>query len=66
MLPFENDDEDFYAGTITGTLADGTALDNNFSIYNTGIYAGTGDIIIGTPPGIMGFRVCRDMGLPSI
>lgn len=37
---------DYYTGTITGTLADGTALNNEFKIYNTGNFAGTADIII--------------------
>ena len=38
---------DYYAGVITGTLDDGSALDCVFQIYNTGDYAGTGDIVIG-------------------
>lgn len=38
---------DFYTGTITGTLADNSALNNNvFKIYNTGQRAGIADIII--------------------
>ena len=37
----------YYTGTVTGTLSDGAALDNTFSIYNTGEYEGTADIIIG-------------------
>ena len=36
----------YYAGTITGTLADGSALDNTFEIYNTGLWEGTADIYI--------------------
>lgn len=35
-----------YHGIITGTLADGSTLNNYFSIWNTGGHAGTGDIII--------------------
>ncbi|KKM21947.1 hypothetical protein LCGC14_1630320 [marine sediment metagenome] len=46
----ENGDYDYYDGRITGTLADGTALDTQFRVYNAGQYAGTADIIIGTPP----------------
>lgn len=38
----------YYSGTITGTLNDGTAINNEFKIYNTGYYEGTADIIIGT------------------
>ena len=37
---------DLFKGNITGTLADGTALDNKFYIHNKGIYEGNGDIII--------------------
>jgi len=36
----------YYTGTITGTLADGSVLDNEFNIYNTGDNAGIGNIII--------------------
>ena len=43
--------QDYYTGTITGTLADGSALNNNtFVIYNTGDFAGTGDIILTPEP----------------
>ena len=37
---------DYYTGTITGTLADGSALNDVFYINNIGMYAGTADIII--------------------
>lgn len=40
--PYDN----YYHGTVTGTLADGSALNNYFSIWNTGGHAGTGDIIV--------------------
>ncbi|GAG28818.1 unnamed protein product, partial [marine sediment metagenome] len=36
----EDGNSDYYFGTITGTLADGTTLDNTFYIYNTGPYYG--------------------------
>ena len=39
-----------YSGTITGTLADGTALDNPFTVYNIGDFAGTADIIVVPEP----------------
>ncbi len=43
----ENGEHDYYFGFITGTLsADGSALNSLFQIFNTGEYAGTGDIII--------------------
>ncbi len=48
--------ESRYIGTITGTLADGSALDNEFSIYNfgwnqeIGQYEMAGDIIIVPEP----------------
>lgn len=37
---------DCYTGTVTGTLADGSALNTLFAIYNTGDLAGTADIYI--------------------
>jgi hypothetical protein len=37
---------DNLTGTITGTLANGSVLNNEFKIYNTGSFEGTGDIII--------------------
>lgn len=37
---------DYYTGTITGTLADGTPLHDKFEIHNVGMYEGTADIII--------------------
>jgi len=46
----ENGTQDYYTGTITGTLEDGSSLDNTFFIYNTGDYAGTGDIFIVPEP----------------
>ena len=49
----ENGNTDYYTGTITGTLADGSALNNSFSIYNTGSYAGTADIVIVPEPGTL-------------
>lgn len=39
-------DGSMYRGTVTGTLEDGTPLNNPFGISNTGTYAGTADIII--------------------
>lgn len=41
-----NGNSDYYRGIITGTLADGSALNESFAIANTGEYAGTADIII--------------------
>lgn len=37
---------DYYTGTITGTLANGTVLNNEFKISNIGWFEGVGDIII--------------------
>jgi len=37
---------DYYTGTVTGILSDSSALNTTFKIYNTGINAGTADIII--------------------
>lgn len=37
---------DYYSGTITGNLNDGSILNNSFHIYNIGEYAGMGDIVI--------------------
>lgn len=37
---------EYYTGTITGTLNDGSSLNNIFAIYNKGLLVGTGDIII--------------------
>ena len=37
---------DYYTGTITGVLADGSVLDNTFEIYTFGDYIGAADIII--------------------
>jgi len=36
----------YFTGVVTGTLADGSVVDNTFQIFNTGNYAGTADIII--------------------
>ncbi len=41
---------DYYGGTITGNLANGTTLNNSFSITVFDAHAGTGNIIIGTVP----------------
>jgi len=41
-----NNIRDYYSGTIKGTLADGSAMNNIFEIYKTGDYAGTADIVI--------------------
>ncbi len=38
--------EDYYYGTITGTLTDGSTLNNRFDIFNIAPFPGTGDIII--------------------
>ncbi len=40
---------DFYTGTITGTLTDGSALNNEFRIYNNGIDYNADIIIIPEP-----------------
>lgn len=37
---------DYYTGTITGTLVNGTPLHSEFNISNTGFYEGTADIVI--------------------
>ncbi len=37
---------DYYGGNIIATLADGSALDNEFHVFNTGYFEGTGDIIV--------------------
>ena len=37
---------DYYTGTITGTLADGSFLDNTFNVNKIGVFAGTADIVI--------------------
>ena len=37
---------DYYGGTITGILTDGSALNNEFQILEPGQYEGTGDIYI--------------------
>lgn len=37
---------DYYSGTIKGTLSDGSLLNNTFEIYNYGDYVGVADIII--------------------
>lgn len=49
LSDFGTFDANYYTGTITGILADGSALNNSFYIYNTGDYEGTGDIIIAGP-----------------
>lgn len=36
----------YYTGIITGTLADGSALNDEFTIFNMGSFEGTADIII--------------------
>lgn len=60
----ENGSQDYYTGTITGTLDDGSALDNEFKIYNTGHYEGTGNIYIIPEPatillfGLGGLLLC--------
>jgi hypothetical protein len=40
----ENGDQDYYIGTVTGTMANGSALDNEFYIFN--FMGGTADIVI--------------------
>jgi len=42
----EGDIWDYYTGTITGTLVNGTILNSEFNISNTGFYEGTADIVI--------------------
>jgi hypothetical protein len=53
FVPFSASQHDYH-GTITGTLADKSALNNNFRILNTGYYAGTyagdADIVITIVP----------------
>jgi len=39
-----------FFGTVTGTLADGSALNNGFVIHNVGNWAGTADIYIAPNP----------------
>jgi len=51
----ENGDNDYYEGTITGTLANGSFLDNRFSIHNIGYYEGVADIIIIPEPATLLF-----------
>ena len=41
-----NSNSDYYTGTITGTLSDGSDLNSTFYIHNLENLAGTGDIII--------------------
>ncbi|MCK4957900.1 MAG: SUMF1/EgtB/PvdO family nonheme iron enzyme, partial [Planctomycetes bacterium] len=57
----ENGNEDYYIGIITGALADGTPFNNEFYIYNTGDWAGTADIIIGTPPEPCHYKLIYDL-----
>ena len=40
----------YYSDTLSGTLADGTYFSAIVQVWNTGDFAGTGDIIIGTVP----------------
>ena len=42
----ENDDRDYYTGTISGILADGSLMSNDFSIFNNDYYEGIGDIVV--------------------
>ena len=42
----ENGEHDYFTGTITGTLLDGSSLNNDFMIFNLEYSAGIGDIII--------------------
>lgn len=42
--------ERYYSGTITGILADGTILDNEFRIYNLDDHEGAGDILVVPEP----------------
>lgn len=45
--------DDYLTGRITGTLADGSILDNQFNLLNLGSQAGTADIIIIPEPATM-------------
>jgi hypothetical protein len=45
----ENGEADYYSGWITGKFIDGTPLDTEFIIHNTGGWNGTADIIIVEP-----------------
>jgi len=47
----ENGDTDWLGGSISGILADGSALDVPFSIFNMGTREGIADIIITPEPG---------------
>ena len=49
----ENGIYDYFTGTITGILSDGSALNNLFMIFNVESLAGTGDIIIIPEPATM-------------
>ena len=44
----ENGDKDYLTGMIVGTLASGRGVHNYFTIWNSGYYGGTADIIIGS------------------
>jgi len=48
FVEFQPDEtfQDYFSGTITGTLIDDSVLDIEFRIYNTGINSGTADIVI--------------------
>lgn len=43
--------QDYFSGTVTGTLKDSSVLDVDFFVYNTGINSGIADIIIIPEPG---------------
>ena len=49
-LRSNGDIRDYYKGQISGYLADGSALDIPYYIFNKGFYEGTGDIIIVPEP----------------
>ena len=46
---------DYYTGTIKGTLSDGSILDNIFQIYTFGDYVGVADIVIIPEPATLSF-----------
>ncbi len=47
--PYPDIISDYYYGTITGTLSDGSVINSEFYIYKIGFFNGGSDIIIGLP-----------------
>ena len=48
-----NSEHDYFTGTITGTLLDGSSLNNDFMIFNLEYSAGIGDIFVIPEPGTL-------------